>query len=45
MDMAFSGIAILAYLELILKICMYFSIILCSIKGVQALNVYINNNR
>ncbi|GKX32274.1 hypothetical protein SH1V18_47540 [Vallitalea longa] len=42
--MAF-GITILAYLELILKICMYFSITLCSIKGIQALSVYIDNNR
>ncbi|GMQ59923.1 hypothetical protein AN1V17_43230 [Vallitalea sediminicola] len=39
------GIAILPYLELILRIGMYFFIILCSIKGVQALNIYINNNR
>lgn len=40
-----SGILILPYIELILKICMYFSITLCSIKAVQALNIYINKNK
>jgi hypothetical protein len=39
-----SGMAILPFLELILRIVMYFSIILLCIKGVQALNVYIRKN-
>ncbi|MCT4598220.1 MAG: hypothetical protein N4A50_10130 [Vallitalea sp.] len=39
-----SGLSILAFLELVLKICMYFSITLFAIKAIQALNIYINRN-
>ncbi|GKX30890.1 hypothetical protein SH1V18_33700 [Vallitalea longa] len=39
-----SGMVILPYIESILRIGMYFAIIIFAIKGVQALNIYINRN-
>lgn len=39
-----SGVMILPYIELILRIGMYFAIIIFAVKGIQALNIYINRN-
>jgi len=39
------AIILLGYLQMILTIAMYFSLIIFAIKGSQAFNIYINKNK